>query len=193
MLATQVQYWNYMETQRHNKATESQAKAELQETNRSNLVREGISKGTLDESVRHNKATEQISWDSLDETRRHNKAQEEIGFANVNETVRHNKEYETLYPYMRDNYQMQTTTGYVDTATQSGDRIAVTPAGKAGVAALTLAGMLAGSDVSHSSKGQDTYGHFSTKGTNKRPQTSATHYGKRPTMSDSDRNKYIRF
>lgn len=192
MLATQVQYWNYMENQRHNKATESQAKAELQETNRSNLVREGISKNTLDESVRHNKATEQISWNSLEETKRHNKAQEDIGFANVNENVRHNKEYETLYPYMRDNYQMQTTTGYVDTATKGGERIGVTPVDKGAISAGLLAGMIIASDTSHSSKGNAPYGKFSAKGTS-RPKQITSHYGTRPSLSDSDRHKYMRF
>lgn len=193
MLATQVQYWNYMETQRHNKATEAQAKAELQETNRSNLVREGISKGTLDESVRHNQATEQISWSNLEETKRHNKAQEDIGFSNVNETVRHNKEYEELYPYMRDNYQMQTTTGYVDTATKGADRIAISPLTKAALSGVLLAGMIGASDISHSSKGQGTYGNFSTKGTQNNSKPTVTHYGGRPTLSDSDRNKYVRY
>lgn len=193
MLATQVQYWNYLETQRHNKATEAQAKAELQETNRSNLVREGISQGTLNESVRHNKATEQVSWSNLEETRRHNKAQEDIGFANVNENVRHNREYETMFPYMRDNYQMQTTTGYVEAATKGGDRIGVTPVDKAAISGTLLAGMIAASDISNSSKGQNTYGNFSTKGTNTKSKSGATHYGNRPTLSDSDRNKYMRF
>lgn len=195
MLATQVQYWNYMENQRHNKATEAQAKSELAETHRANLVKESISQGTLAENVRHNKEGESISWENLKEIGRHNVQQENIGFANVNELIRHNQEAETLYPYQRDKYQMETTTGYVRAAVDAGDKIGTGtgPLGKAGLAALTLAGMLAGSDASHSSKGNDTYGHFSSKGTSRPKSNTTTHYGKRPTLSDSDRNKYIKF
>lgn len=192
MLATQVQYWNYVENKRHNMATEEQARQDLIELSRSNRVREGISRSSLDESVRHNKASESLGWGNLSEVGRHNVAEEQIGFSNINELSRHNQATETLLPYQQGNYQMQTTTGYVNAGVNAGDKIGVTPFGKAGVAGTTIAGMLIGSDISSSRKGGPTYGQFSSAGTSHR-KGSVSHYSNRPTLSDADRNKYFHY
>lgn len=85
------------ESQRHNIASEQQAKASLDETSRHNLVGEQISGKSLEETVRHNKAGEselkrhniageQYNERALQEQSRHNVAQESIGRSQVGAT-----------------------------------------------------------------------------------------------------------
>lgn len=79
MLATQIQFLNYKEQQRHNLMTESQ-----------NAVQLGIQQGTLEESVRHNKVNEEVGWFNAQETKRHNIVGENINYFNAMENARHN-------------------------------------------------------------------------------------------------------
>jgi hypothetical protein len=79
MLATQIQFLNYKEQQRHNLMTESQ-----------NSIQLGIQQGTLDESVRHNKVNEEVGWFNAQETKRHNQVGENISYFNAMENARHN-------------------------------------------------------------------------------------------------------
>lgn len=90
------------ESQRHNRATESQARLSLDETARHNLAGEALTRSSLDESIRHNQAVEteasrhnkvgeSYNERVLSESRRHNVSQEAIGrsqvgasFANIN-------------------------------------------------------------------------------------------------------------
>lgn len=88
MLQTQVNYWNYKETQRHNIATEQYYTANLGETQRHNVVSEALIKQQNDETTRHNLESERFNWGSLAETTRHNMSTEI-------ETNRHNVAYET--------------------------------------------------------------------------------------------------
>lgn len=82
------------ESQRHNIASEQQAKASLDETSRHNIAGEQLSGKTLEESIRHNKAGEaelrrhnivgeQYNERALREQSRHNVAQESIGRSQV--------------------------------------------------------------------------------------------------------------
>lgn len=96
MLAVQVQYFNYLENQRHNIETEQETKRhdiETEQQGRQQLVIQDFSAQTQrlaqEEAVRHNKASETISIASLNETTRHNKAVEE-------ENVRHNIQQEAI-------------------------------------------------------------------------------------------------
>lgn len=114
MLATQVQYWQYKEAQRHNIATESLTDFQNRENKRHNLESERQGRVSITEAIRHNKATESISRNTLKETKRHNLATEketnrhnvategisyaniQLGYANLAESVRHNKETEKV-------------------------------------------------------------------------------------------------
>lgn len=78
MTKNQVDYANYLESRRHNLASEDNARQTLRETRRHNLAGESHDIKTLEESVRHNKANEQLSYDSLSETVRSNKAKEDL-------------------------------------------------------------------------------------------------------------------
>lgn len=80
MLAVQVQYRDVLEKERHNRATERQARSELEENRRHNITTEW-------ETERSHKAGENISLLNLQETSRHNVAVE-------NEAYRHNVAYE---------------------------------------------------------------------------------------------------
>lgn len=97
MLQAQVNYWNLVETKRHNLATEDLGVktleyqySDLAERHRHNITEEGTRISELNEATRHNKASEAIGWETLSETKRHNVATENLGMANLNETVRHN-------------------------------------------------------------------------------------------------------
>lgn len=100
--AYEVSLGTLAESQRHNRATEIQARLSLDETSRHNLAGEVLTRGNLDESIRHNQAVEKeasrhnkvgesYNERALSESRRHNVAQEAIGrsqvgasYANVN-------------------------------------------------------------------------------------------------------------
>lgn len=82
------------ESQRHNRATEEQARVSLDETARHNLAGEQLTRSSLDESIRHNQAVEQeaarhnkvgesYNERALKESSRHNLAQEQIGRSQV--------------------------------------------------------------------------------------------------------------
>lgn len=85
MLAVQVQYWNYVETAKHNRETERQGLIELSQQQQ-----------RIDETVRHDKETEQIQWFQAREQSRHNYETERIGWANVTELNRHNLATEAI-------------------------------------------------------------------------------------------------
>lgn len=85
MTSTQVAYWNYKESARHNLATEGIQ----QEANK-------ISAGQLAESIRHNQATEKISILNLNETKRHNVVSEKLTVNQIKEQHRHNVATEHL-------------------------------------------------------------------------------------------------
>lgn len=90
------------ESQRHNRATEEQARVSLDETARHNLAGERLTRSSLDEGIRHNQAVEaeaarhnkvgeSYNERALKESGRHNLAQEQIGrsqvgasYANIN-------------------------------------------------------------------------------------------------------------
>lgn len=89
MTKTQVDYWNYQESKRHNLATEGLETGKLAETTRHNLVTEGETSRhnlvTEGETQRHNLVTEgqesqriAISAGVLAESQRHNRAQESV-------------------------------------------------------------------------------------------------------------------
>nr|AMP18943.1 hypothetical protein [Otarine picobirnavirus] len=71
------------ESQRHNRATEEQARVSLDETVRHNLAGETLTRGNLDESIRHNQAVEA-------EASRHNKVGESYNERALKESQRHN-------------------------------------------------------------------------------------------------------
>lgn len=92
MTRNQIEYANYVETNRHQLATEAETsrnnRAVLKEQHRSNRANEK-------ESVRTHKANEKISRYNAKETKRHNKATEKLtGQANA-EQGRHNLATET--------------------------------------------------------------------------------------------------
>lgn len=95
MTQTQVGYWQNVESNRHNVASEFQAANELAEKHRSNLMNEGLTASTINENVRHNKKTEGIEKSKVKETTRHNKTGEK-------ETVRHNVTSEDLTKRSQD-------------------------------------------------------------------------------------------
>lgn len=90
MLAVQVQYFNYLENQRHNLETEKQGRTQLDiNQEQADIARYGVETGRLSyqESVRHNVTSEE-------ENHRHNVATESLGLATLEETTRHNLAYE---------------------------------------------------------------------------------------------------
>lgn len=80
MLATQVQYWNYKEGQRHNIASENLQQQSINETIRHNVKTEGQTDFYNAEVARHNQVQETLGFKTLAETARHNRAQESIGY-----------------------------------------------------------------------------------------------------------------
>lgn len=92
MLAVQVQYLNYLESQRHNLATEEQGLESLRQGRESLRISDFSSQTqrlSQEEQARHNKASETISMASLRETERHNLSVE-------SETNRHNLATESI-------------------------------------------------------------------------------------------------
>lgn len=93
MTHNQIEYWNLVETRRHNLAGEGETQrhnvAGEQENTRHNKAFETIEIGKLNETVRHNTATEY-------ETNRHNVETENIGYGQLNEQVRHNRTTESI-------------------------------------------------------------------------------------------------
>lgn len=82
MTHNQIAYWNYVESQRANKAKEF-------ETARSNRAQEALLAQQQGETYRHNLANER-------ETYRHNVAGENVSLASQRETLRHNLAGEAL-------------------------------------------------------------------------------------------------
>jgi len=76
MLAVQVAWLNYKETQRHDLVTEK-------ETAKHNRTTERLGFMSLDEEIRHNKAQEQYWQDTLVEQSRHNRVTESQGWTNI--------------------------------------------------------------------------------------------------------------
>lgn len=205
MLNTQVQYWALQESKRHNLMTEAQARHELDETRRRNLETERQGRVSLDETSRHNREQENQGWFNARESARHNKESESVGWSTLQENTRHNQAYESIQdrqtqireamlPYEQSESQMRTSTGYVNSATNAGDKLGFTTAGKAGIAALSLAGMLGASSIASGQKGGFSYGQAGTKQPD-RPTTRkvTSHYAQRPTLSDANREKYWRY
>lgn len=104
MLQAQVNYWNYVETARHNVETEAIGWANYEESKRHNLETESIGWSTLEETRRHNLVSEQQGWQQVQastiqataamkqanvaefnavEMQRSHKANEAISWANV--------------------------------------------------------------------------------------------------------------
>jgi hypothetical protein len=114
MLATQVQYLDYKERQRHNIVSEEQNAADVatraktleeairhnkayeQETQRHNVESENINWFNAQENQRHNIEGEAIGWFNAREQQRHNLVWEDQGQQTINETVRHNKANEGI-------------------------------------------------------------------------------------------------
>lgn len=107
MTTTQVQYWNYVESNRHNLATERLGTDTLKESVRHNKATETLGTNTLKETTRHNKATERLGTNTLKENKRHNiateketkrsnKRRESIQYGQLREQVRSNKAREDI-------------------------------------------------------------------------------------------------
>lgn len=69
MLQAQVNYWNLMESKRHNIETEKITWFANYETQRHNVQTENLGWATLAETERHNKVSEQQGWESIDVAR----------------------------------------------------------------------------------------------------------------------------
>lgn len=82
MTANQIAYANYVESNRHNLASES-------ETSKHNRTTEDVAYKNWSEVVRHNKVGE-------GETHRHNVQNELFNIGTLNENIRHNKRSETI-------------------------------------------------------------------------------------------------
>ena len=105
MTFNQIQYANHLESQRHNKETESIQRDTLTETQRHNKEGENISWFANYETKRHNQETEGISWFNAYENQRHNQASESINWFNAHENQRHNQASESIQ-------QSQVSLGY---------------------------------------------------------------------------------
>lgn len=102
MTHNQIAYWNYVESQRANKAKEF-------ETARSNRAQEALLARQHDETYRHNVANEQ-------ETFRHNVAGENVSLANQRETLRHNLAGEALTSQVNSEIRRHNLAGEVLTS-----------------------------------------------------------------------------
>lgn len=89
MTHNQIAYWNYVESQRANKAKEF-------ETARSNRAQEALLSRQHDETFRHNLANEGLQARQNDETRRHNLIGEALTSQVNSETARANRAQESL-------------------------------------------------------------------------------------------------
>lgn len=87
MTQNQINFMNAVETNRHQLATENQAKLDLVEQSKHNRATELNANQTLSELNRHNLATEGATIKANKEQRRHNKATEK-------ETSKHNRKTE---------------------------------------------------------------------------------------------------
>lgn len=205
MLNTQVQYWTLQENKRHNLMTEAQAKNELDESRRRNLENERQGRVSLAETSRHNREQESQGWFNARENVRHNKETEATGWSTLQENTRHNQAYEgiqdrqtkikeTMLPYEQSESQMRVSTGYLNSATQTGDRLGFTTPTKATIAAMSLAGLLGASSIASGQKGGFSYGKLGTVQP-KQPKTgkAPSQYAQRPTLSDANRAKYWRY
>lgn len=123
MLAQQVAYWNYVETNRHNLATEALTGRELD-----------IKASALAEDVRHNKETESISWFNAQENARHNRETESVSWYNAKESQRHNRVTENIGWFSAQESQRH------NIATESTARLSATGTLLRGQAALQTAG-----------------------------------------------------
>jgi len=92
MLATQVEYWKYVEGKRHNMAAE----ALQSESNAINREQVSVNWFTAKENQRHNLAQEDIGYTNAHENIRHNMVSEEIERGKLSETVRHNRAQESI-------------------------------------------------------------------------------------------------
>lgn len=117
----QVALLEYGEKQRHNYATEQQARDDLAERMRNLDVTSAISRFSAEESARHNKALEELQGRSVAETERANRAKEsethrsnlaseairrtqnaidsrrvDLGYSQLDETIRSNQARELL-------------------------------------------------------------------------------------------------
>jgi len=121
MTTTQVDYWRYKEGQRHNVATETQARNELAETVRHNYVTEGETQRhnlvVEGETNRHNLVTEGISLKEYKERKRHNlvsEGQEDtrlaISAGELAEKKRHNTVSEGIESYKAETGRMDAET-----------------------------------------------------------------------------------
>lgn len=116
MLQTQVNYWNLVETQRHNLASEDYYNRSLSETNRHNLVTEAQNQTSLNEQARHNTTTEYLTYQANNENVRHNQVMEAQGWSVITETNRHNVATEN--ENKRHNVQMENETVRHNTTTE---------------------------------------------------------------------------
>lgn len=204
MLATQVQYWNLKETQRHNAAMESQAANELKETQRRNLEVERQGRDTIAENQRHNQEVEKTNWFSANESARHNKEQEKIGWSNLEESKRHNQVQESIadrntavgeamLPFNQSESQMKTTTGYVNAAANAGKNLGNTMLSRSLIAGSTLVGMGIASGASISSKTGSKSNQKYISGSKSTTKNSSSHYANRPSGEVAKNKKYWRY
>lgn len=144
MTQNQIQFANYVESNRHNLATEN-------ETHRSNVANLGEVKRnnkavlkethqhnsrTRKEIKRHNKATERLTGKDISEKKRHNKATESLTSQQNVEQGRHNLATESL-----TNKQIDTNYQQTIEAAQIGANAHVQSARIAGAATTTAAGI----------------------------------------------------
>jgi hypothetical protein len=124
MLPAQVQYWNVVETKRHNLATEEQSRNELHEVHRHNVVTEGqasenirLGWANLAETHRHNVAyegeTHRHNFAVESENIRHNQRGEQLTFMSTSEAIRHNLSNESI-DRQRNNIQQQYNQGNLE-------------------------------------------------------------------------------
>lgn len=117
MLQTQVNYWNLVETQRHNLASEDYYNRSLSETNRHNLMTEAQNQSSLNEQARHNTTTEYLTYQAQNENVRHNQIMEAQGWSVISETNRHNVATEN--ENNRHNVRMENETVRHNTTTEN--------------------------------------------------------------------------
>lgn len=135
MTVNQIQYLNYLETARHNRAMESKDERSVAETERHNLASESVELGKLGETQRSNVAGESenirfhdltAAWnfDKNAETARHNMASESIDMGELGEKQRSNQANEFLtmrnQDIVQEHYQNQDT-GYLQQVSDTGE------------------------------------------------------------------------
>lgn len=204
MLATQVQYWNLKEAQRHNAAMETQAANELKETQRRNLEVERQGRDTIAENQRHNQVVEGTNWFNANENARHNKEQESIGWSSLEESKRHNQAQESIadrntalgeamLPFNQSESQMKTTTGYVNAAANAGKSLGNTLLSRSIISGVTLIGMGIASGSSISSKTGSKSNQKYVSSSKPKAKASSSHYTSRPDGSVTKNQNYWRY